>query len=129
MIKLGDDLQKVFDKVSRHLNTQGHRAGEPIPCMDAVFQCSYLMPNGDRCAVGCLIRRSKYKPEIETRNSDSLFISGFFSGSENMQLMLAELQGIHDNPEWSEIKASLRELGQRFNLNTEALDTLSFVPH
>ena len=53
------DSQEIFDKVVDHLRKQGHRS------VDEYGSCMYRAPNGDMCAVGCLIPDNLYRPVIE----------------------------------------------------------------
>jgi hypothetical protein len=51
--------QEIFDKVAKHLLTQNSKA------VDADSRCQYKMPDGRRCAIGCLIPDELYDPEME----------------------------------------------------------------
>ena len=92
--------QEVFDTVARHLLRQGRRA---VNCRGDEQKCSYRAENGDQCAVGCLIPRRAYVPEMEEVGSAGLL---FVFCSERGQTwhvpylphldLLEDLQHLHD---------------------------------
>jgi hypothetical protein len=56
---------EMFFKVVTHLVKQGHRAlGDR--------RCRYLTPNGDKCAIGCLIKDEDYSEDFEKQSVGSL---------------------------------------------------------
>lgn len=65
-------LQNVFDRVWVHLNKQG------MPAIDA-GACVYLAPNGNMCAVGCLLDRSKITGYIE-----EMTVRAFFEAKDRL---------------------------------------------
>lgn len=58
--------QEIFNKVITHLRQQGRpsrvKKGDSA---SATELCMYAAPNGDACAVGCLINPKAYHPDIE----------------------------------------------------------------
>ncbi len=50
--------QEIFNQVCNHLLTQKEKAINGPACV-------YLAPDGKQCAVGCLIPKEYYDPEIE----------------------------------------------------------------
>ena len=55
--------QEIFNKVITHLRQQGRPAmGDR---RNGENYCLYAAPNGDACAVGCLINPNAYHPDIE----------------------------------------------------------------
>jgi hypothetical protein len=89
---------EIFTEVSKHLLTQNRRS-EGIE-----GDCLYLAPNGDKCAVGCLIKPEFYKSSMEFHAihsatqelSKALLESGISDDQETVEL-LTELQHLHDN--------------------------------
>ena len=51
--------QEIFDKIYLHLIEQGRKS------IDSDGQCMYRSPDGDKCAIGCLIPDELYTPELE----------------------------------------------------------------
>lgn len=63
-------LQEVFDKVARHLLTQGQRS-----ILRETGRCAYRGDEGCMCAVGVLIADEHYHPKLE----DNSVGSGMFN--------------------------------------------------
>ena len=98
--------KELFNKVKTHLLTQNAKAEDT-----ELDNCQYLAPDGKTCAVGCLISKELYDPEIEGVNintpnrsfdeRNSLLIS-LIEKSNDIVLsnddieMLMQLQTIHD---------------------------------
>lgn len=53
-------LQEIFDTVVAHLRKQGRKSTTLVN-----QHCVYRAPNGDKCAIGCLIRDEDYDRSIE----------------------------------------------------------------
>lgn len=53
------DKQAIFDRVVTHLLTQKRRS---VTITGGVRTCMYRAPNGDMCAIGCLIPDDVYTP-------------------------------------------------------------------
>ena len=51
--------QEVFDKIYLHLIEQGRKS------VNSDGRCQYRYPDGDKCAIGCLIPDELYTPELE----------------------------------------------------------------
>lgn len=89
---------EIITEVSKHLSTQGRRS------VSIEGDCLYLAPNGDKCAVGCLIKPEFYKHSLEYHAilsatpelSKALLDSEIPDDQETVEL-LTELQHIHDN--------------------------------
>ena len=65
------NAQEIFDKVATHLSKQGHRAFDDNACM-------YRSPNGDKCAMGCLIPDEEYNADtMEGRGASILLVYDF----------------------------------------------------
>jgi hypothetical protein len=122
--------QEILDTVARHLFRQGRRAVEPV---DSFASCRYRTPSGDKCAVGALIPDEMYDPTFENVRVSVLIrhrgcdLPDWFA--ENA-VLLAELQGVHDNPmSWADTQAmryALTCVAGRFGLSTGVIDSLSF---
>lgn len=126
--------QEVFNTVSRHLFKQGHRAGVYLDAPSSPeFECRYHAPNGEACAVGCLMTDDVYDPEME--GSDVLGVVENFSVPEWMRQhtvlrLLRRLQLVHDDQSsWRneiEMKGRLDEVAKQFGLSRDVLADLHF---
>lgn len=96
-------LQETFDKILKHLRTQGH------PCMLSTGKgrCVYRNDAGESCAVGCLIPDEMYKPKLEEFSATLLLARGDSLSAYlntlhedrpgmNFDLFLAACQRAHD---------------------------------
>jgi len=103
--------QELFDTVATHLIKQGKRS-------ISKYECLYRGPDGMKCAIGCLIPDSDYRPYFEGNDLGQLLEYGKlpknlaeeFTENEDM---LADLQALHDNDEpnmWKERLAEIAEL-------------------
>lgn len=123
--------QEIFEKVLRHLDQQGHRAVEAS--LDGSGRCVYLSPNGDKCAIGCLI--TNYHPKMDSDRwlIGTLLSLGLIPTVNENNAFLFKLQVIHDGAvteeEWKGIPDIARSIGNIFHLDTKFLDELKFEPH
>lgn len=120
--------QEIFDTVATHLITQGRRAWTGTNCM-------YLAPNGDRCAIGCLIPDDLYTPEMEGSGVDCFYdredadgqaIDAFIGTLERLGIdenddvtrnLLVGLQSVHDrDTNWPDPRPALRDVAGKFGL-------------
>lgn len=107
---------EIFSEVATHLLTQKRQAWD-----NDIEICRYLAPNGDKCAVGCLIKKKCYVPEIEEHAIHSatpelikaLSDSGIPQEQDTYDL-LQKLQYIHDNEEVRDWEKELKSLYYRF---------------
>lgn len=89
--------QTVFNKVYRHLLTQGERALNPNGP-----GCAYRGRRGTMCAVGCLIANDLYSRRLEGLAADNELIRNVLEGSLGVEIsdtdaeLLRDLQRIHD---------------------------------
>ena len=108
------ECQTVFDKVVKHLLTQKRRS-------EGKRGCAYRAPDGDMCAVGCLISDKAYDPEIEGNTVreatvlDTLAESGVPT-YEKMKALLTNLQCLHDQRPIDLWKTDLKELAKQHRL-------------
>lgn len=121
--------QQIFDTVATHLFTQGHRA-----MSEDGTTCLYRAPNGDTCAVGCLIQ-DYYIPEMD--KGDFLLSSGITEIVMRFYDILPEwivrnvkllgaLQDVHDRTSpWRSVdamKASLEFVAIESDLDSSVLN-------
>ncbi len=96
--------QQVFDKVARHLLTQGEKA------VDRHGNCQYLADNGLKCAIGALFPeggRSLF--HIKTIRFLNLQTNADF-------MLLREFKEIHDDMDCSKWHQALKEVAKSHNL-------------
>ena len=120
--------QEMFDYVSKHLLEQGRKS--MIQCIlipDGQKVCAYRSEDGESmCAVGCLIRREDYQPNIEGQNViDSeevqamLRNNGIDADNALTMHILGKLQDIHDKldvGQWSHALGNLaKDCKLKFN--------------
>ena len=104
------NMQEVYFKVRNHLLTQGRRA-------KIYDQCRYRAPNGDKCAIGCLIPDDKYDPSMEGHLiSCSPLIQDAIGASEDHIDFLTDLQRVHDFSNPSEWNERLQAVALRYKL-------------
>ena len=113
------ELQEVFDKVATHLLKQGSRSYRK-------GGCAYRGKEGKMCAVGCLIADEHYRPSLEGRNLQSKAVQAALKDSginvtQDMQLMLEDLQSCHDSTPPTRWPQALRRIADHYKLNTEVL--------
>ena len=101
--------QGAFDKVLAHLRAQGKAAA------DDYDQCKYRMPDGRKCAVGCLIPDADYNPGMEGKTVQNLQL---FPGK--ITALLDKLQILHDSVlqrsgmvDW---EVGMSEIARNYNL-------------
>jgi hypothetical protein len=128
------NTQEIFDKVACHLLTQNAKAEVSEPTLvGSVTTCRYRVPDGKRCAVGCLITDSFYAPELE----GALFVSKHMvqnavARSIGRELwsqeyaLLSELQSVHDTMVVVQWPTGLRTLAEAFGLNPAVVE--EFAP-
>lgn len=118
--------QEIFDQVAAHLIRQGQPALGRLTNSAMSASCMYRGVDGLKCAAGCLIADEEYNPQMEGHGWIDLVYEGLV-GDEHSSLVDA-LQGAHDKAPVQPIlfldyvKAELRKIAERRNLNTEVLD-------
>jgi hypothetical protein len=114
--------QEAFDRVARHLLTQGRRAqyGGATAYSDA---CRYRAPDGAMCAIGCLIPDEEYDPHIEGKGAGDLIEDWPELRPYLPSLRLAKaLQGLHDVCPVERWPEQLRRIADEFGLDAAAID-------
>ena len=103
------DAQQIFDTVVAHLNKQGH------PARNVGGDCMYLAPNGDMCAVGCLLGDT-YDPQMEGGVVAELVSEYELPFGQHVEL-LTSLQCAHDYCiDVKDLNAALVSIAKRYNL-------------
>lgn len=106
--------QALFDHVVNHLLTQGERAEE-------ANSCKYLMEDGRKCAVGCLIEIEHYSTDIEGCAVEKAVLTAVENSiGRKLQTdepdLLYRLQRVHDNSRPKEWALVLRDLAGQVGL-------------
>jgi hypothetical protein len=112
--------QDLFDTVTAHLLTQRAKALGPVEsahCTLPVTGCMYRAPDGKKCAFGCIIPDSVYRPNME--NNPATFV--LFGTPELAFLrphndLIANLQTIHDAFEPAQWPGQLEKLAKEHGL-------------
>lgn len=114
------NTQEVFDKVVKHLLTQGKKSD------DKAMGCRYRH-HGLKCAVGALIKDKFYGFDLEGiplsllgENDanpvwEACVLSGVKNNSKN-EFLLVECQRIHDSLDPIQWEADLRDLAEKLQL-------------
>jgi hypothetical protein len=108
--------QEVFTKVVTHLRKQG------VKSVNTIGDCLYRAPNGNSCAVGCLIPDKEYHCNFEQRTVSELVKSGDFPFLDGINPnLLTRLQNVHDlylESSWEDL---LSTLATKFDLTLPPL--------
>lgn len=119
--------QEIFDKVARHLFTQGKPSVLEYEIGDT--RCRYRGEDGTKCAIGILIKDEFYTPEIEDLNmrSDTVRkIVRLSLGVSRLGVGVADLLGclqqVHDGEDPKFWPEDLRSTAMEFGLNADVVD-------
>jgi hypothetical protein len=123
--------QEVFDIVTKHLLTQKVQARtmrrnvpvpeglKPKPLDPEQFRCVYRTPEGNKCAVGCLISDEEYAndgPMLEYLGGIRSVVSEAYRDLDDEDLpnlvLLSELQSVHDDHPSVDWETELRRVAQ-----------------
>ncbi len=120
--------QEIYDKVVSHLATQGKRS------VDDKY-CRYHGDDGSMCAVGVLIPKEDYFPEIDQGNRSIKNLIQQYTDkfpewmSENLGL-LSELQSVHDRQYlWQngrKMLDTLTDVAEAYGVSPAILNNLNF---
>jgi len=111
--------QSIFNRVAKHLLAQNKQAKKHI---DHALLCAYRTEDGLACAVGCLIPKRDYSPQMECGGVNSLIweqqkrgykIPKYFS---KYKQFLIDLQLIHDGEEPKNWRQCLEDFAITNNL-------------
>lgn len=124
--------QEVFDQVARHLLKQNNTSTRA----DDGETCAYRGIGNTKCATGCLIADDEYIPEMDNAillhlkypdidiesdgTSWQALVKVGLVPSKHEDLIF-KMQLIHDGIMIEDWKDELKELAEKFNLNTNAL--------
>jgi hypothetical protein len=117
-------LQQMFDEVAVHLLTQQAKAQE-----DEGGLCRYRAPNGNRCAIGCLIAPEHYTRKLEVFSIGDPIVQDAVSWSIGHNLndipsavdLLNDLREVHDRLTVNEWPTHLRAVASRYKLDDSVL--------
>jgi hypothetical protein len=117
--------QEIFNKVARHLARQGRKA------TDKNGECSYRGKGGLKCAVGCLIRDSEYRSNMEGESVFSLVRTGMLpTRLKRARRLLARLQSAHDDNHYGDdVARHLHVIARQHRLSAAVLKKLRFPEH
>jgi hypothetical protein len=105
------NAEQIFYKVSKHLLEQNKRAM-------VNGGCQYLARGGQKCAIGCLIKKKHYNYELEGLDTSCPRLKEAVEKSIGAPLffeavdLLDALQAIHDDAPVENWESSLRALGE-----------------
>jgi len=114
--------QQAFDIMVQHLRKQGQKSRN-----NGFGTCLYRGPDGLKCAIGALIPDVVYRKEMEGQAIDRLLINErdrfpqlckLFEGVN--ELLLAEMQDIHDFNEPSQWERRFKLCAEEYNLSYTA---------
>ena len=114
--------QEIFDRVARHLLTQGKASYDATRGM-----CMYRGPDGLKCAAGILILDNAYDPSLEGKMAEELPAStqaAMGLEDEHAVEIVRHLQSIHDNWNACLWARCLRGTANRFNLSFAVVNDL-----
>lgn len=120
--------QQVFDQVAAHLLHQNERSvrdGKSAACV-------YRGDNGLKCAAGCLIDDTEYKPEFDQSipafgTSWGSMVKRGLVPKHNTEMFIEELQDLHDGTIPSHYSHALRRVAETYNLKTDVLDKVTLA--
>ena len=103
--------QRIFNTVADHLLTQNRKALK-------FTQCVYKAANGNRCAVGCLIKPKYYRKRMEEGFAINGLVQEFTLPKyfNTNKVLLGKLQDIHDDAPPSDWLGRLEYLAIERNL-------------
>ena len=119
--------QEILDLVAERLFETKKKSVLPDSDGDE-SQCQYLSPEGDKCAIGLLIPKGKYKKRFDLESVhplEVLYHVGLLPAKNDneMRSFLGDLQRCHDTclstegePFWKEFSDNVRVTCKRFKL-------------
>lgn len=125
-------LQETFDLIVDHLARQKRRGYDTVKKC-----CTYRTPDGSRCVVGCLLSQESIDQlEREGRLFDRVHTIALIDRvAQDLKIsdladplpFYVNMQNVHDDGSNSlaSLKGSLKEVAQRYGLNSERVDTIT----
>lgn len=104
--------QEVFDQVARHMMTQKEKSQDNHSCL--------YRSDGLKCAAGCLIADEEYSKDFERKGWGGLVQEGSVPGAH--ELLIKDLQRVHDLKDPEEWKDWLLEVAEEYELSHGVLD-------
>jgi hypothetical protein len=111
--------QEVFEQAAIHLLTQNEKCKGLIKSGKEI--CVYKNDKNQKCAAGCFISGEEYMREFEANSWLDLVKE--FNITPKHQVLIGELQNIHDTKIVEEWEEYLYNLGNEFSLNIDFLKT------
>lgn len=108
--------QELFDKVARHLLTQGRKSVDGNGSL-----CRYRGCGGLKCAIGVLIPDELYSPELEGNPAWSTAVCRAAGLYEGVRHLAQCLQDVHDEREPDEWRRGLLCVAETFGLSPNAV--------
>lgn len=103
-------MQEQFDKIAKHLLTQGRKA------KDSDGNCVYRSASGLKCALGCLISDELYSPSMENKDWNDICRTWPELNSAIYPLLAWDLQRLHDCYPVYYWASQLRKIAAKYNL-------------
>lgn len=122
--------QQLFDNALNGIRAQGHRASGTCEHGD-YFECLYIAPSGDRCAIGHSIPESITYDQLDelgvnSNTAPSTLVGHLpelervFNGMDTSWRFLSDLQAVHDNivnhHDAEQFESEMAELAQKCEL-------------
>jgi hypothetical protein len=131
---LKDESQDIFDDMVAHLRLQNKRA--VVELDNGLIRCQYRLPDGLKCAVGCLIPDTDYDKIMEHKELHTVLQMLNKPLSDKLlrhEELLCRMQRIHDDEhveDWETRFAQLaHDLGLLFvNKNTKEKEPANDLP-
>ena len=116
--------QELFDRIIDHFIKQGRRA------MSGNEDCMYRTPNGDMCAIGCLIADEVYNIDLEHKGAKHSDIKNALraSGIEVLDYpsnFLSDMQRAHDiSSTVDDLQKMLTTIADEYDLNANKVSSI-----
>lgn len=116
--------QELFDRIIDHFVKQGHRA------INSADDCMYRAPNGDMCAIGCLISDEAYTPDLEQKPTSAESVQAALKASgvdaAHRTRFFDHMQFAHDNSDHAmELRDRLRQAADEYDLNDAKVSNIT----
>lgn len=115
--------QQVFDQVATHMIKQNKRS----LAEKSDHACVYRSADGLKCAAGCLIADSEYKPEMDLLQSSWACLIERKLVPDAHSDLIKDLQYVHDNYLTNKWDYQLRSTAADHDLSSDILDELAIA--